>query len=321
MMEWLKNFKPRISTKECQPHGSKFKATMYKNGPLIIDPTCRVTFISEDSDYQNGDILSDMFTEKQRLSAKLAYADKSPLEQWVAMTNRPTGTNEEIREKLYHLVKEASQFKPSLMIAVIRYVLPTEDLYILDISGGWGDRLNGAIALGAHLYWACDPNKELQPGYANIIECFGANPEKFHVEDGPFEKANLTDKFNVIFSSPPFFDFEKYSDSEGQSIKSYPTFNAWMEKFLFASLSKAWDALDDNGYCIIHMSDIYNIKICEPMCLYMLANLKNADFIGCYCSIGLAGKPRPMWVFKRGVGNPKLANKAREALYGIYKLQ
>jgi hypothetical protein len=311
MMEKLKLVVPNISKQKRHPHNIKFKETVYKNGPLIVPTDCVVTFIHKDSDYENFDVIGDLFTEYARLSARLSYKDKSPLEEWQnkEYRNSFTGTRASIREQLYERTPEATQFKPSLMVQVIKYLFAeqTKGIHILDPSAGWGDRLIGAIALDVGRYSGFDPNTNLIAGHKEIIEYFGVDKEKFTVEYKPFESHDvvLAGQYDIIFTSPPFFDFEVYTDIAGQSIKTYPNIRDWLNGFLFVMLDKSWASLKVGGYCVIHIADSYKIHICEPMCLYILANFMDAEYIGCYCSVGKAGKPRPMWVFKKNNGKNK----------------
>lgn len=85
----------------------------------------------------------------------------------------------------------------------------------------------------------------------------------------------------------------------GQSIKEYSDFKVWMRDFLYVMLEKSWKVLRKDGYMVIHMSDLFKKNICEPMCLYAMSHLPDIEFIGCFCSVGKAGKPRPLWVFKK----------------------
>jgi len=314
MMDNLSAVVPNVSNNPCYPHNIKFKSN-------LIDTRCKVTFTHEDSDYEKFDVMGDLFTEEQRLSAKLTYRDKTPLEEWFVNKHKYKGSAMEIREQLYKEIPEATQFKPSLMVQVIKYLFPDTSINILDISAGWGDRLLAAIALNANLYSAFDPNLNLKQGHDDIINYFKVDKSKFNIEYIPFENATLNNTYDIIFSSPPFYDFEIYDkNSNGQSVKTYPELNLWLEKFLFISLKKAWESLKDNGYCVIHLSDSYNIKICEPMCLYILGYLGGSHYIGCYCSVGKAGKPRPMWVFQKKKENNNITNKAKNALSTIFKL-
>lgn len=63
---------------------------------------------------------------------------------------------------------------------------------------------------------------------------------RFEIIYAPFEEAQLPpgETFDLVFTSPPFFDFEIYSKQPGQSVARYPKLEEWLVNFLFASVRK-----------------------------------------------------------------------------------
>ena len=210
----------------------------------------------------------------------------------------------ELREALYsqRIVKECTQFKPSLALAVMQKFQARR---VLDFSAGWGDRLAAALAApGVERYMAFDPNQALRPGHAALVHLF-APPEQqasYTVTYAPFETADLAatgERFNLVFTSPPFFDFEIYTDAPGQSVLAYSTLDAWLVHFLLRCLRQAWAVLEEGGNVVIHITDVYTTKVCEKMCLLALWRLPGLWYRGVITSRGAAGRPRPMWVFAK----------------------
>ena len=159
-----------------------------------------------------------------------------------------------------------SSFPANLMTYMLKnnvnnYV--DNNLRILDISAGWGDRLISAISLDAN-YLSCDPNSNLSNTYYNMIHTYG-NPEKQKVFTMPFEdldiktliaNGEILPKYNVLYTSPPFFDLEIYSNEETQSINRYKSLDIWLDKFLFKSLKICNDLLEKDSKIYLHFSDI-----------------------------------------------------------------
>jgi hypothetical protein len=121
-----------------------------------------------------------------------------------------------------------------------------------------------------------------------------------------FEEAEIPEKetFDLIHTSPPYYDFETYISNEkeeakNQSIVKYPRFHTWMVEFLFTSLHKCWDRLDIGGNMVIHLSDVYKTNYVEAMIIYILGWCEGSRFDGSIASIGDCGKPRPLWVFHK----------------------
>ena len=174
---------------------------------------------------------------------------------------------------------------------------------VLDFSAGWGDRLAGAIAANVDIYHAFDPNSALKQGHQSIIDTFIEDKERkmdFKIEYVPFETADLgEEKYDLVFTSPPFFDFEVYTQEAGQSILSYREFDDWVVRFLFMAIKKSWENLVDGGHVVVHITDVFRTRVCERMCLFVLAYLPMSQYLGVICSRGLADRPRPLWIFQK----------------------
>lgn len=128
----------------------------------------------------------------------------------------------------------------------------------LDPSAGWGSRLIGAIALDLAQYQGIDPNTCMTPVYKNIINELSLKPSKFNVWEGGFEnfpldKFNLNNNFDIVFTSPPFFDFEIYSKNTHQSTEQYPNVQSWTTGFLIPLVDKSFKALKKNGFLVLYI--------------------------------------------------------------------
>ena len=153
-----------------------------------------------------------------------------------------------LREEIYNSsskpdgIKESTQFKVSLAMSVIKYFCHDPSTSsMLDISAGWGDRLIAAASCGLEHYFACDPNDCLKEGHEKIKDYFIPTEKKhlYEIKYEPFESATLPDKkYDLVFSSPPFFDLEEYSNESTQSLVNYKDGNNWLVNFLFVSLEK-----------------------------------------------------------------------------------
>ena len=270
-----------------------------------------ISFVTQKTDYEKIDRLVDYFNEKPRMHAKRRDKKYSPIEIWENPRRLETDKNKiftetiPIREKIWKLGYECNAFKATLAKSIYIFFNAKR---ILDFSAGWGDRLLAAIAHKADRYLGYDPNTDLQKGYQEIIATFATNdnenqhdnPPKYEIIPEPFETTILpeTEKFDLVFTSPPYFDFEVYiPQQETQSIAKYPKFNDWMIHFLLISFFKSWSSLDIHGNMVIHLSDVYKTHYVEIMIFFILGWCKGSRFDGSIASIGDCGKPRPLWVF------------------------
>ena len=72
----------------------------------------------------------------------------------------------------------------------------------------------------------------------------------------PAEDIKLSKKVDLIFTSPPYFNTEKYDyDNPKQSHNRYKTVDEWLEKFLFQCLSKFSENLIDEGHIVLNIAD------------------------------------------------------------------
>lgn len=156
----------------------------------------------------------------------------------------------------------ASQFKPIIAKSIYSMFNAKR---VLDTSSGWGDRLCGFFATdGTEEYIGVDPNSSLQNGYLEQIKMYQKiypNKNAQVICDGAeFVDFSKFGKFDFIFTSPPYFNCEKYSQDEKQSYKLYKSSDSWLNNFLFVWIKNAWESLEDNGHMVINISDIYAFK-------------------------------------------------------------
>jgi SAM-dependent methyltransferase len=204
----------------------------------------------------------------------------------------------------------AQQFRPSAAKAVYE-LLESKD--VLDFSAGWGDRLAGFCA-APHTgsYFGCDPNQNLFNGYNEQVKTYGGNKKIVMVnaaaEDLDFGK----ERFDTVFTSPPFFRSERPTTDENQSWVRYKNLDAWTNSFLLKVIEKSWHSLKPNGFLAINLADVYSEgkvnKICDSTNEFIV-NLPHSEYV---CGLGLRIHNRPnkakikgkinaevIWVFRK----------------------
>ena len=63
-------------------------------------------------------------------------------------------------------------------------------------------------------------------------------------------------KLDMVFTSPPYFDREQYSDDDEQSFKAYPKYDDWRDNFLNPTLTNAYQSLRKDRYLLWNIADI-----------------------------------------------------------------
>ena len=314
------DYKKRL---EMTPH-NPFKFIQFKTKSFFdfrFDQKKYLLFRFTLEDY-DMDILSDIFNEEARMRAKRYDSDLSVYDQWynknnpfvknlvryiiekgISINNTVSHTIETytLREAMWYIkAKECTSFKPTLALAFFKMFNATR---ILDFSAGWGDRLLAAIAYGADLYVGYDPNTDLKKGHNAIIRTFVSKEfrKKYSVKYTPFERSKLNSNqtFDMVFTSPPYFDLEVYSNNDTQSVKSFKNVEEWINGFLLPSVQKSWNVLDINGHMVLHIADYKDKKYVEQMNLYIQCRCQGSTFLGVVGSIGAQGSPKPLWVWNK----------------------
>jgi tRNA1(Val) A37 N6-methylase TrmN6 len=286
-------------------------STLIKNGKFVSRYLYEYSFLDRYIDQINtGNKASNYFQQENRFKCD-SINSPSPYRTWTIekfrmtllsclWTLKFTKINNNILRSAISLRKYiSSQFKPS----VAKYIY---DVYggesVLDFSSGWGDRLLGFYAnYNTVRYVGIDPNIEVIKKYNEQVKVYsqldmysqyGVNKETLFI-NSPAEDVILNEKFDLIFTSPPYFDIERYTQEKNQSWKKYKNFDNWMDDFLLKTIGGFWNNLNPKGHLIINISDVYCHhkvqKICDRMNNY-ISTLKNAQYVG---AIGMRMTKRP----------------------------
>ena len=283
----VKNFKP-IIINHIPNELKKYNIIKYSDKEFII---------IKDKWRDNYELnnLTDYFSENVRITCKFGNKE-SPLEYWNNNKKRIlNNTNDihEMREIIYKNTKLCNNFRISLSLTILKIFKPKR---WLDISAGWGDRLLSAILFKINLYYSTDPNKDLHPCYKNMIDTFVSNNNKknFIIKENGFETDEFVipyDNFDIVFSSPPFFKLEKYSNYQNDSITKYDYEKEWTDKFLIKSIYKAVKHLKNGGYLLLYMGGSQYVM---DKLLSINNNLQYKGIIYYYDE-----KPRSIYVWKK----------------------
>jgi hypothetical protein len=191
----------------------------------------------------------------------------------------------------------------------ICYLFQTHDLRgkkWCDMSAGWGVHLLSAMLAGME-YYSCDPNSAMHPVYQRMISDYRG---KATVHNAGFETsvvAPAEEEYDIFFSSPPYFDWEIYSEDEGQSVKMYPDFIHWVTDFLFPCVTKGVRSVKVGGYIILYMQDVLTIRFCEAVLFYIHEYHPELQYEG-IISCGGKSKLYPSFIWRK-VASYNRANK------------
>nr|DAD62695.1 MAG TPA: Putative modification methylase [Bacteriophage sp.] len=142
-----------------------------------------------------------------------------------------------------------------------------ENSKVLDTSSGFGGRLLGFFtAKNTSEYVGIDPNTAdscnkfilymsryftNKKAYVNKI-----GSEDFTIESYP----QYENYFDISFTSPPYFNIERYSDDITQSHVKFNTYDAWVDGFYRNTIYNSCNSLKLDGVFAVNISWVDNIK-------------------------------------------------------------
>jgi hypothetical protein len=158
-------------------------------------------------------------------------------------------------------VQGVSNFRPTAASAI--YENFGGDGVTWDMSCGWGGRLLGALmSKNIHTYIGTDPSTLTYRGLCKMRDDFsylGKNVELHCLgSESYLPKENSID---LCFTSPPYFDTERYSEEETQSYLKYPNYQEWINGFLYQTLKNAKRGLKKGGYLLLNIANAGKLPI------------------------------------------------------------
>jgi len=203
-------------------------------------------------------------------------------------------------------------FKPQNARAIVEHLCPVLWGDVYDYSAGYGGRLLGITASNMNYnYTAVDPNTETVQ-YLNFLnnciqEAVGAKGTIVQSVSEDYEP----DDVDLAFSSPPYFDLEKYSDEPTQCMVNYTTLDEWFDGYVAPTMTNIHRGLNSDGLFATNIADYKTYGQKEPVevCERWIATAERIGFKH-------TGTIKMMLNTRPGVGNDKTAG--REKWEGVY---
>lgn len=197
----------------------------------------------------------DEFKKKKFIQNMLLY--------YQTVKNKNLTKNEYVVYKeVYNIcISAINLFRPLVAMEIYAKYKPT---CVLDFCCGWGGRLLGACALNVPKYIGIDINTNLEPGYQKMREFLFSKTDTITEINLYFQDALEMDytclEYDMVFTSPPYFFLEKYSnntDYESKALMKTHFYEPLFKK-TFASLKKG------GVYCLNVNEEIYK-TICVEL--------------------------------------------------------
>lgn len=163
-------------------------------------------------------------------------------------------TEDNLRASMRFLYGSINQFKPYVAVYIYQKFKPNR---ILDISAGWGDRLIAALSQDIN-YIGIDSNKKLINPYKKMLKDFEYKTNsKYKIIFNKSENINYSKlpKYDMIFTSPPYFDIEKY-----EGMTEYENKDDFINNYFLPTIKNSYKYLEKNGYMVLNIpEELYKI--------------------------------------------------------------
>jgi hypothetical protein len=249
------------------------------------------TKIANINNYYFKDLYSKVVLSNSKWSVADVFDYKPLLEYFYAKTklndkvfpkNKSVLSNIETSIRLggKGVAKKPTNFKLKTVNEILQKYNINNNYY--DMSCGWGVRLLGALNNDIN-YFGNDPNEllveqlnKLVADYSSIVPLI-SNVDIRTTGSEIFipEWENL---MGVSFSSPPYYNLEKYEDNKNQSIQKFSSYAEWLKGYYEKTMSNTYKYLIDGGHMLINIKD-FDVYDLEQQTL-LLAEKVGFNFVG-----------------------------------------
>lgn len=164
-----------------------------------------------------------------------------------------------------------ANFRPMVAAGIIKKYCPPGG-QVIDFCSGYGGRLLAAIACGAR-YIGIDASSEQIAGSRRMISDLGRlDPNAPVLTQGaatevlPRMTAGTAD---LIFTSPPYFDRERYGNGAQQSYLQFPTYEVWLQGFIRTSIEQSLRLLRAGGVLVLNVANSRRFALASDTCTAM----------------------------------------------------
>lgn len=160
--------------------------------------------------------------------------------------------------------QRVSNFRPAAAMTLYEHfaaLLGRTGLHVWDMSAGYGGRLVGAWASSkVASYTGTDPCAATCAGLRSLAQAVRAAGVLADMaveirQVGSEDFVPAAGSLDVCFTSPPYFDHERYADEDSQSFRRFGTYQAWLAGFWGNTLENCAAGLKPGGILAVNVAD------------------------------------------------------------------
>ena len=210
-------------------------------------------------------IANYLFDFRDELDNKFVPKDgETPMDYFIkwAIKNNIKFTNKRKMGGAWHInmfVQHKGNFSPYTAKKLYQtYVKDGGTIY--DYSIGYGGRMLGAgLCKNNYKYIGVDPNKDNVSGYDKQIQLIRNINKSFDIDyeisGSEIYHEKWCDVADFAFSSPPYFDLEKYSEDDTQAYVAWPVYTDFLENYWRPTVQNAYKYLKDDGIFALNIKN------------------------------------------------------------------
>ena len=187
------------------------------------------------------------------------------IKRWLSIGKKPSPAGLRRILRTRDGVRSVVNFKPAISKYIYDTYCPISGK-TLDPCSGYSGRLSGAIASNRGIwYHGIDPDGRTAVGNMKCAAFFSKQYDLmdrkwkfgFRFDLGCAEEImpTIQDSYDLIFSSPPFFNVEKYSKMPNQSYIKFPEYKKWLDGFLRVIIKESYRLLKIGGHLILNLKN------------------------------------------------------------------
>jgi SAM-dependent methyltransferase len=208
--------------------------------------------------------------------------------------------------------ENVTNFKAQNAKAIVEHLCPVLWGNVYDYSCGYGGRLLGIGSSNfKYNYIGVEPNTETVEylNYLNDVIDEATGVRGTIVQD--VSENYRPEDIDLAFSSPPYFNLEKYSDEETQCMVQFKTEDDWFEGYVVPTMENIRQGLNSDGVFATNIADYKSYDRPEP---YEVTErwIQTAEKVG----FKHDGIIKMMLNTRPGVGNDR--KQGREKWEGVY---
>lgn len=194
---------------------------------------------------------------------------KDCIKTWLELGNTPNHSGIRRILRTRNGARGVSNFKPAIANYIYKNYCHTGG-NALDPCSGFSGRLVGAISANKKInYTGIDPEPKTAIGNMQCASFFKEHYNfgfSFHLGCAEEEMLKMQkDYYDLIFTSPPYFNIENYSNSPCQSHHKFDSYSMWKSNFLETIITESKRILKQDGYFIINTKNYDNFPIADDL--------------------------------------------------------